>query len=191
MLATGIRARGGLFLPGVGNEKEKKMLNDGKGCLFDNGAAIRINTVNCYGVMGAGVAKAFKARYPKMFVEYKALCDAGKVRVGELHKFVAEDCIIVNFPTKNEYWKKSKIKYIKEGLEKLREFLVEYSIEHAGAEVALPALGCGHGKLNWTEVQKLIVKYLGDIDLKILVYGPEVSKAFDKEDEGERAPFKN
>lgn len=147
------------------------------GDFFDYRADIRVNTVNCVGVMGAGVALAFKQRYPKMFEEYAIQCAAGRVRPGYPHVwrdqqlFNADPTVIVNFPTKDHWKEPSEYDYIEKGLEWLKTYLCD----KAGLTVTLPALGCGHGGLNWEVVRPLIISYLKDTPAEILVFEPQSS----------------
>ena len=72
-----------------------------KGNLLNSSAQALVNTVNCVGVMGKGIAAAFKKRYPKMFEDYVQRCDAGEVKLGKPYVYYADDHVIVNFPTKD------------------------------------------------------------------------------------------
>lgn len=149
------------------------------GNFFDYPADIRINTVNCVGVMGAGVALQFKERYPNMFREYSNECRNGRVKIGCPHVwldndfFKREDLIIINFPTKDNWRNPSEYEFIEKGLFWLREFLKRYT----GKTITIPALGCGHGGLDWGNVKRLIEDYLSDIDLEMLVFEPTSSRA--------------
>ena len=147
-----------------------------KGNFFDYEADIRINTVNCVGVMGAGVALQFKNMYPKMFLEYKEMCSRNNLRPGNLHIWKSDDIFnpitIINFPTKDDWRKPSEYSYIEDGLESLNNFLKteEYKT------ITLPALGCGHGGLEWDIVKPMIYEKLNHLPVKILLFEPESSK---------------
>lgn len=150
------------------------MIEFTSGDMFTQQFDIRVNTVNCVGVMGAGVALAFKERYPEMFREYKRECDAQRITPGHLHvwKTLHGDWII-NFPTKRDWREKSRYEDVEAGLVALRRYL-----ESQGkVTVALPALGCGHGGLDWARVSELIRKYLDNLVAKISVYEPKDSRA--------------
>ena len=155
------------------------MLKFTQGDLFETPAEIRVNTVNCVGVMGAGVALAFKTRFPEMFKDYKRACDAGEVRPGKLHvwKTPAGDWII-NFPTKRHWHDKSRYEDVEAGLVALHDYLKD----KGPVRVALPALGCGHGGLDWSKVSVLIREHLKDLEAEIIVFAPGDSRAA-----GERA----
>lgn len=151
--------------------------------LFASEADAIVNTVNCKGVMGKGLAFQFKKRYPKMFEEYKEKCSKGEIRPGILHIFQADDHIIINFPTKDDWRKKSKVKYIKDGLSYFQKHYKEWGIK----SVAFPQLGCGTGGLQWKTVKKIMKKYLANIDIPVEIYVNlkreyirELQKLFDK-----------
>lgn len=149
------------------------MIEFTKGDMFAKPVDARVNTVNCKGVMGAGVALAFKNRYPEMFKEYKQKCQDGTIRPGALHvwKNLMGDWVI-NFPTKRDWKEKSRYEDVSAGLEALRSYLQEQK----PASLALPALGCGHGGLDWNKVSSMIKEKLGDLDTKIFVFEPADSR---------------
>ncbi len=128
-----------------------------------------VNPVNCAGVMGAGLAKQFRDRYPGMYREYREQCQAGKVRTGQvnLHR-VKDGKTVINFPAKRHWKDPSSIGYIEDGLESLREALAANNIR----SVAVPALGAGLGQLDWNAVQPLIIDRLNLPGLEVEVYGP-------------------
>lgn len=147
-----------------------------KGNFFDYDADIRVNTVNCVGVMGAGAALQFKNKFPKMFDDYVRECKLGKIQIGTPHVWIDQDFfnvspIIINFPTKNHWRNPSQYEYIEKGLEWLRNYL----IQNPGKTITLPALGCGHGGLEWSRVKLMIIDYLDLVNNKILVFEPESS----------------
>jgi O-acetyl-ADP-ribose deacetylase (regulator of RNase III) len=132
-------------------------------------ADIRVNSVNCKGVMGTGVALAFKQRYPEMFRDYQRACRDGTLRPGTLHvwKNLTGDWV-VNFPTKRDWRDPSRYEDIRTGLQELRRYLQE----QGRVSVAIPALGCGHGGLDWGRVSSMIKDELDDLDASILVFEP-------------------
>ncbi|EKQ3401493.1 macro domain-containing protein, partial [Escherichia coli] len=147
------------------------------GDFFDYAADIRINTVNCVGVMGAGVAFAFKNKFPEMYDEYVLLCKKGDISPGKPAVWknadaYGNDIEIINFPTKDHWKNKSKYEYIEKGLVWLSNYL-----EHKnGKIITLPALGCGHGGLDWEIVKKMIQDSLSNNKNEILVFSPQASK---------------
>jgi O-acetyl-ADP-ribose deacetylase (regulator of RNase III) len=148
------------------------MLEFTQGDMFEAKADIRVNTVNCVGVMGAGVALAFKQRYPEMFKEYQHACKSGQVRPGHMHvwKSLSGDWI-VNFPTKRDWREPSRYEDIDAGLDDLRRYLSTVG----GVTVALPALGCGHGGLDWARVSGMIRDKLDGVDAHVLIFEPAAS----------------
>lgn len=148
-----------------------------KGDIFETPADIRINTVNCVGVMGAGVALAFKNKYPEMFRDYQKDCKAGKVKPGQLHvwKNLLGDWII-NFPSKRHWREPSRYDDIEAGLKALRDYLIEQTKENKNLKIALPALGCGHGGLDWKRVSQMIREHLSDLEAEIFVFEPSASR---------------
>jgi O-acetyl-ADP-ribose deacetylase (regulator of RNase III) len=152
------------------------MLKYVSGDFFEFDADIRVNTVNCVGVMGKGVALIFKQRYPDMFSHYVKQCRAGEIRPGRpsvwLHRdMISKEVEIINFPTKDEWKRPSEYSYVEDGL----VWLASYLREKHGKIVTLPALGCGNGGLEWSRVKILIEKYLSDSPAEILVFEPSSS----------------
>ncbi len=142
------------------------MIEFTQGDMFAKPVDILVNPVNCVGVMGAGLALAFKRRYHAMFNAYRQACAAGEVRPGRLH--VWRSPWIINFPTKRHWRDPSRYEDIAAGLDALRDYLVPIG----RVTVALPALGCGHGGLDWSRVRELIQTKLEDVPATILVYAP-------------------
>ncbi len=146
------------------------------GNMFDIDADILINTVNCVGVMGCGVALAFKRLYPKMFREYRRCCDMNEIAPGALWVFRTDDQkTVVNFPTKKHWRNPSQYSYIEDGLRELRTFLLRCPND---SRIAIPALGCGHGGLDWDSVLEMMKKELSDLDhITIYIFQPSDSKS--------------
>jgi O-acetyl-ADP-ribose deacetylase (regulator of RNase III) len=149
------------------------MIDFTKGDMFAHPVDARVNTVNCVGVMGAGVALAFKKRYPDMFREYQLECMANRIAPGKLHIWKAPNGErIINFPTKRDWQDPSRYEDIASGLEALRNYLSE----QGAISVALPALGCGHGGLDWSRVSAMIKEALSGLDAHIFVFEPADSR---------------
>jgi O-acetyl-ADP-ribose deacetylase (regulator of RNase III) len=154
------------------------------GNFFDYEADIRINTVNCVGVMGAGAALQFKNKYPAMFEKYSQACKLGQVKIGHPHVwqsgeggelFKEKKVTIINFPTKDHWKKPSEYEFVEKGLVWLRDYLKDKE----NCTITLPALGCGHGGLEWSIVKKQIEKHLHDLKTNILVFEPASSLSND------------
>lgn len=141
---------------------------DRTGDLFASGAYILVNTVNCVGVMGKGIALQFKQRYPDMFYQYQVLCKAGKLKVGNVHIWEKDGVCIINFPTKNDWRNPSQYEWIEAGLKALRFQLKS----RPGTTIAIPALGCSNGGLDWDRVKPMIVKELDGLDVTVMLYAP-------------------
>lgn len=132
-----------------------------------------INTVNTVGVMGKGLALQFKEAFPENFHAYEEACERGEVQIGRM--FVTETGRldgprwIINFPTKKEWRHPSKLEYVRAGLADLVRVIRERGIE----SIALPALGCGLGGLDWIEVRQAIETALRDLpELDAWIYHP-------------------
>jgi O-acetyl-ADP-ribose deacetylase (regulator of RNase III) len=137
------------------------------GNLFDSNAQTIVNTVNCVGVMGKGIALTFKNKYPNMFNSYKTICDKQLLSPGKLLLYTKETPWILNFPTKNHWKNPSKIEYIEEGLRKFVEIYKEKGI----TSIAFPLLGCANGGLNWEEqVKPIMEQYLSNLDISVEIW---------------------
>jgi O-acetyl-ADP-ribose deacetylase (regulator of RNase III) len=138
-----------------------------QGDMFDSGADYLVNTVNCVGAMGKGVALQFKKRHPEMYQEYCKQCARGEVQPGQLYVYRANQYNIINFPTKRHWRNPSRIEDIEAGLKSLRKFLETKPME----SIAIPPLGCGNGGLDWNYIGKRIYECLNDLECRVLVYG--------------------
>lgn len=143
-----------------------------QGDLFEADVDALVNTVNCVGIMGKGVALQFKRRFPEMFSAYKAACDRGEVQLGRMFVYETHQLtgprFIVNFPTKGHWKSKSRLSDIETGLIDLRQVIADRDI----ASIAMPPLGAGNGGLYWPTVRALIQERLADVDAQVLVYEP-------------------
>jgi O-acetyl-ADP-ribose deacetylase (regulator of RNase III) len=144
-----------------------------RGNLFDADVEAIVNAVNCVGVMGKGIALEFKKRFPSNFIAYKAACDAGELQLGRV--FIhdqgpsAKPRYIVNFPTKHHWRNPSRLEDIRSGLDSLSAEIDRLKIH----SIAIPALGCGLGGLDWQDVRELIEQLLASREKsRILVYAP-------------------
>ncbi|MFL6284575.1 MAG: macro domain-containing protein [Pyrinomonadaceae bacterium] len=139
--------------------------------LFTVPADVRVNTTNLdrAGVMGAGIAKHFAEAHPRMLNDYRRALREGEVGIGKPHVWQAPGGErIFNLPTKDEWRRPSRMEYVRAGLDALRAYL-----ERAGSvTVAVPALGCGNGRLDWDAVRPLIVERLSGLAATVFIYGP-------------------
>lgn len=144
------------------------------GDIFTSNAQVIVNPVNCKGYMGRGLALAFKQRYPEMFTVYRQECDTGQLRIGHPTLYRESTPWILNFPTKDDWRKASKLEYIEAGL---RYFVDNYT--QAGiTSIAFPKLGTLNGKLPWDEVGPLMAKYLDMLDIDVYIYTTEGDKEY-------------
>lgn len=143
------------------------------GDIFESQAKTIVNTVNCVGVMGKGIAKEFKERYPDMYKEYVLLCDQHQIEPGKPYYY--EDLLgnsIINFPTKKHWRSPSKLSYIISGLKWFVENYAKLNI----SSVAFPPLGCGNGGLNWELIGPIMYHWLKDLPIEIEIYAPYGTK---------------
>ncbi len=134
--------------------------------LLESSAQTLVNTVNCVGVMGKGLAQAFKEREPSMFAAYKRICDDRKLEPGKLWLWRGSDNWVLNFPTKIHWRSPSRIEWIEAGLQK---FVAAYESQ-AITEISFPKLGCGNGNLDWSDVQPVMERYLKDLPIKVYIH---------------------
>ncbi len=125
------------------------------GNILDSDAECLVNTVNCEGFMGKGLAYQFKNMFPETNKAYVTACKYNKLHPGELHYYDENGKLIINFPTKDKWREKSKHIYIDEGMKALVKLIKEKNIK----SIAIPPLGSGNGGLNWEEVKKTILEY--------------------------------
>ena len=144
-----------------------------KGDILDADAVALVNTVNCAGVMGRGIALQFKKKFEENFKVYKKACDAGFLRPGMMlvHDYgsLFNPRYIINFPTKDHWRAKSKLEDIESGLKALVNEVTRRGIQ----SIAIPPLGCGLGGLNWSEVRpRIVAAFRGLDDVQVLLYEP-------------------
>ncbi len=157
------------------------MIEFKSGDLFNEEAEAIVNTVNCVGVMGRGIALQFKKRYPDNFNAYAKACKLEEVQPGRMFVFETHQLhnpkYIINFPTKRHWRGKSKLEDIQNGLRALVDVIHGYSIR----SIAMPPLGSGLGGLDWPVVKSLIEKTLESLDdVRVIVFEPKGAPASDK-----------
>ncbi len=145
------------------------------GNMLESDADCLVNTVNCEGYMGKGIAYQFKLKFPENNRDYVKSCKNGSLKIGTIHSFREENKLIVNFPTKNKWREKTKIEYIHTGLSELKRFISFHGIK----SVAIPPLGCGNGGLNWIDVKPVIIEYLEPLSKTVDIQLYEPSRNFD------------
>lgn len=151
------------------------MIKFTKGDLLNSDVEALVNTVNCVGIMGRGIALQFKKMYPENFEAYAAACAVNEVTPGKMFVFETEEMTnpkyIINFPTKRHWRGNSKIEDIETGLVALKQEISRLGIK----SIALPPLGSGLGGLPWPATKERIIQTFEDVaDVEILVYEPHV-----------------
>lgn len=132
-----------------------------------------VNTVNCVGIMGRGIALQFKNAFPENFKSYAAACKRNEVKPGEMFIFetdlLTNPRYIINFPTKRHWRGKSRLEDIEAGLVALAEEIRSRNIQ----SIAIPPLGSGLGGLDWAEVRPRIEAALQTLsDRQIIIFEP-------------------
>jgi O-acetyl-ADP-ribose deacetylase (regulator of RNase III) len=148
------------------------MISYVKGNLLDSPAVALVNTVNLVGVMGKGIVLQFKQAFPHNFEVYKKACREGEIGIGKIlavtdRNLLLGDKLILNFPTKTNWRLPSEYDYVDRGLVALREYVVAHRVP----SLAVPALGCGNGGLDWNVVRPMIERQLSGVERYIFVYG--------------------
>lgn len=138
------------------------------GDLFESKTDVIVNTVNCVGVMGKGIALKFKQLYPDMYARYNQLCVDGRFEIGQLWLF--HPCTgqpdVLCFPTKKHWRNGSKLEWIELGLINFVETYKNRGIE----SITFPQLGCANGGLNYhSDVRPLMLKYLSGLDIEVRI----------------------
>lgn len=141
------------------------------GNIFASQGQTLVNTVNCDGVMGAGIALEFKLRLPEMFDRYVEHCRAGRINIGSLWLYkppdeAREQRWTLNFPTKRHWKYPSKVEYLTAGLEK---FLATYQGKGIQS-IAFPLLGATNGGIPEEESLAVMQQYLSQCDIPVEIY---------------------
>lgn len=144
-----------------------------KGSIFDSlylkEVQTIVNTVNCVGVMGKGIALAYKLFYPEMFSKYEDLCRSGQMAIGKLWIYKSPEGLqpwVLNFPTKADWKAPSKLQFIELGLQK---FVATYK-EKGITSIAFPMLGTANGGLDHDTVLEMMKHYLSQCDIPVTIY---------------------
>jgi len=139
------------------------------GNIFESDAQTLVNTVNCVGVMGKGIALEFKKRFPDMYDDYVQRCKEGRVKLGQpyLYRRLAPPWIL-NFPTKEHWRSVSRLQDIVDGLRYLEAHYREWGI----TSLAVPPLGCGQGQLEWRVVGPTLYRHLKQLHIPVDLFAP-------------------
>lgn len=149
------------------------MIHYTSGNLLDAPVDALVNTVNTVGVMGKGIALMFKERFPENMREYALACKENRVATGKMFATETNELLgprwIINFPTKQHWRAKSKMEWVTDGLDDLRQFIIDNGI----TSIAIPPLGAGNGGLKWEDVKPKIEAALADLDsVEVFIYEP-------------------
>ena len=156
------------------------MIEIKEGNLLEANAEALVNTVNCVGIMGKGIALQFKQAYPENFRQYEKACRAGEVQPGRMFVVSSGNLFnpryIINFPTKRHWRGKSKIEDIQTGLKALIQEVKQLGI----TSIAVPPLGCGNGGLSWKTVKPLIESAFSELpNVQVLLFEPQATPQAD------------
>lgn len=133
--------------------------------VFNSGCDAIVNTINCVGFMGKGLALEFAYRYPELLNQYQEKCKNKEIQTGKIYYYQQGNQLIVNFPTKKDYKNPSKIIWIEEGLDDFIKTYKKYNIK----KIAFPPLGCGNGGLNKEYVLNLMEQKLSNLDIEAII----------------------
>lgn len=149
-----------------------------QGNLFASDADALVNTVNCVGPMGKGIALEFRRRYPEMYVAYREVCErpAGeeKLKPGMILPYKKTDPWILNFAVKNDWKHPSKVEWVSDCLRRFREWYPKVGL----GSVAFPWMGAMNGKIPLDEIKRITREYLedlDDIDVEVYEFDPDAS----------------
>ena len=152
-----------------------------KGNLFNSNAMAIVNTVNCVGAMGKGIALDFKLRYPEMFKEYQKICFKHILKPGQILPYTKSTPIILNFAIKDDWKDPSRVEWIEQTLQKFVDNYHSMGI----TSVAFPWMGAMNGGLPFETIQSLTRKYLlglNDIEIELKMCERYLRQAEEKND---------
>ncbi len=152
-----------------------------QGDLLKAKAEALVNTVNCVGVMGKGVALQFKKAFPENCRAYEKACKAELIQPGKMFVFDAGNLMqthfIINFPTKRHWKGKSRMEDVESGLAALVEEVGRLKIK----SIAIPPLGCGNGGLDWNQVRPRIERAFAALpDVEVQIFEPSGAPAVEQ-----------
>ena len=171
------------------NGKGNAMIELRQGDILKADAEALVNTVNCVGIMGRGIALQFRKAFPDNCKAYKVLCERKELQIGKIFIYnlnrLENPRYVINFPTKRHWKTKSRLEDIESGLKALVE---EVSKRHIQS-VALPPLGCGLGGLNWSEVRpKIEQAFINLPNVRVLLFEPKGAPIAEKMVKAKKRP---
>lgn len=137
-----------------------------QGNIFRTKCRTIVNTVNCVGIMGAGIALEFKLRFPDMYERYKSLCEDHLMDIGKLWIYRTKNQWILNFPTKKDWKHPSKMEYLHLGLKKFVDTYQQKEIR----SIAFPVLGGQHGGIDQNKSIRTMENYLSKLEIPVEIY---------------------
>lgn len=148
-----------------------------------------VNTVNCVGIMGRGIALQFKKEFPSNYTAYRAACERKEVQIGEMFTFdlnrLDNPRLIINFPTKRHWKAKSKIDDIESGIKALVNEVRKRNIR----SIAIPPLGSGLGGLEWSLVRPLIEHAFQALpNVRVMLFEPSGAPPISESAKSQAAP---
>ncbi len=160
-----------------------------QGDILHANAEALVNTVNCVGVMGRGIALQFKKVFPENFKHYKAACDRKELHPGKMFVYdlngIGNPCYVINFPTKRHWKGKSRMEDIEAGLQALVSEVRKRGIH----SIAIPPLGCGLGGLRWADVRTRIEQAFQNLDdVQVFLYEPKGAPPAEKMVHSKKVP---
>ncbi|WP_244201293.1 type II toxin-antitoxin system antitoxin DNA ADP-ribosyl glycohydrolase DarG [Paraburkholderia rhynchosiae] len=165
----------------TGITKDAIMIRYTSGNILHADVEAVVNTVNCVGIMGRGIALQFKNAYPENFAAYARACKAEEVQPGRMFVYdmggLTNPRFIINFPTKRHWKGKSRMEDIESGLVDLERVIRRKGIR----SIAIPPLGAGLGGLDWNQVKPRIEQAMASMDdVDVRVYEPNGAPESDK-----------
>ena len=168
------------------------MIHLASGDILKHEADALVNTVNCVGVMGRGIALQFRRAFEDNYEAYRKAAKRGEIRPGQMFVFerpsLDQPRWIINFPTKRHWKGKSRLEDIEAGLVDLVRVIQDKDIR----SIAIPPLGCGLGGLDWAVVRPLIEEVLsGDPEVEVYLFEPGKAPAANGDGQSHPAPEAN
>ena len=145
------------------------VMNEVDGNLFDSECQTLVCPVNCKGVMGKGLALAFQRRFPDLLNDYRHACQTGLLTVSQPWLWKPEQGPwVLCLATKDDWRYPSRLDWLDAGL----RYTVNHLADNGITSLAVPALGCGEGGLNWRDVAHLLYHYFDPVDTEVVLYRP-------------------
>lgn len=141
------------------------------GNLFASKAQALVNTVNCVGPMGKGIALEFRRRFPEMFEAYRRVCERGELRPGQILPYRKSQPWVLNLAVKDDWKHPSRVEWVEQCLEKFCEWYPKTGLK----SVAFPWMGAMNGRIPLDQIKAVTRRFLGpltDIDVEVYTFDP-------------------